>query len=142
MQKNNLEKKKHPGVSGKNGKGGSWFNSEEYHRQRELLKKMDEAEKGFAQSTGANLVGRSDLKNQGYLASTKISEKEIFEALKRSPEVDVSDLRVYFEEGVVTLAGSAEDAEEARAMGKIVQNIPGVSKVIDHLYVRRGPKIQ
>jgi osmotically-inducible protein OsmY len=46
--------------------------------------------------------------------------------------------RVYVEGEVVTLAGVAEDAQEARAMGNIVQNISGVSKVIDHLYVRRG----
>lgn len=67
-------------------------------------------------------------------------EEEIFEALKRIPEIDVSEVRVYVEGEVVTLAGAAEDAEEARAMGKIVQNIPGVAKVIDHLYVRRGSK--
>lgn len=133
---------KKPGVSGKNEKGKSWFNSEEYQHQRESVKKMDEAEKGFAQSTGANLVGRSDLENQGYQSSANLSEKEIFEVLKRSPEVDVSDLRVYVEGEVVTLAGSAEDAKEARAMGKIVENIPGVTKVIDHLYVRKGSKIQ
>ena len=88
----------------KNNSGKSWFNTSEYHRQRE--------------------------------------EKEIFEVLKRSPEIDASDVRVYVEGQIVTLAGAAEDAEEARAMGKIVQNIPGVTKVIDHLYVRRGTKLQ
>jgi osmotically-inducible protein OsmY len=125
MPKNNTEKQEKPGVTGKNQKGTSWFNSSEYLRQRDSIEKVDESEKSFA-----------------FQNSSKIEEKEIFEALKRSPEIDAADVRVYVEGEIVTLAGSAENAEEARAMGKIVQNIPGVSKVIDHLYVRRGSKLQ
>lgn len=138
MENKNTEKDKQPGVSGKSSSGKSWFNAEEYHKQRDSIKKVDAAEAGFAQSTGQNLVGRSDLENQGYAKSAKISEKVIFEALKRSPEIDVSHVRVHVQGTIVTLEGTVDDPKEARAMKKMVENIPGVSEVINHLSGTRG----
>lgn len=63
---------------------------------------------------------------------------EIFEALKSRPELDVSHLRVHVRGSVVTLEGTVENAQEARAMKKIVENIPGVSEVLNHLAGTRG----
>ena len=138
MENKNTEKESQPGVSGKNSSGKGWFNAEEHHKQRDLIEKVDESEAGFAQSTGKNLVGRSDLENQGDAKTSKFSEKIIFEAMKRSPEIDVSHIRVHVQGSSVTLEGTVDDPKEARAMKKIVENIPGVSEVINHLAGTKG----
>ncbi len=138
MEKINTEKSGQPGVSGKDQNGKTWINAEEYHQQVDQLEDREEAEKGFAQSTGSNLMGRSDLENQGYENSASVEENQVFEALKRSPELDVSHVRVRMDGSVVYLEGTVDDANEARGVKKVVENIPGVSKVISHLYILTG----
>ena len=138
MEKSTSEETHMPGVSGKSRSGKTWFNEDKYLKQREQVENDDTTELGYAQSTGQNLVGRTDLSNQGQQASGNIFEKEIFEALKRGPTVDVANVRVHADKGVITLEGSALNAKEVRAMHNIVENIPGVKQVINRLHVAEG----
>lgn len=131
MHKSNQQ----PGVSGKTMQGKTWFNEDKYEEQREQVEEMDESEKGFAQSTGQNLIGRTDLSNQGEQPSKNIQEDQIFEALKRSPSVDVSHIQVKSDHGTVELVGTCTDLKEERAIINIVENISGVRRVVSHLDV-------
>lgn len=137
MEKTNSENSGLPGVSGKSRNGKNWFNTDVYEEQKEHVEDMDESEIGFAQSTGQNLMGRSDLSNQGN-QSGDMFEKEVFEALKRGPTVDVANVRVHADNGVITLEGSALSAKESRAIQNLVENIPGVNKVVNRLHVAEG----
>lgn len=128
MHKSNLE----PGVSGKTIHGKSWFNSDKYHEQKDFMEDVG----------GENLSGRTDLSNQGINESHNVKEDEVFEALKRSPGVDVAQVQVEATNGVITLSGTAASPKEARAMIKIVENISGVSKVVNNLTMIEGAKIE
>lgn len=65
---------------------------------------------------------------------------ETLEALKQGPTVDVANVRVHAENGVVTLEGTALNAKEVRAMHNIVENLPGVKQVINSLHLADGTK--
>lgn len=130
-----MESDKEPGVSGKRRDGKSWVNEEKYQGQRKFAETMEEAEKGF-QSTGHNLHGRSDLTNQGGQVGITLTEDAVIEALRRSPEVDIQDLIVIVSGKVVHLEGLVWDLNELREIESIVNNIPGVSKVISHVELK------
>lgn len=49
-----------PGVSGKDKSRGSWFNTEKFHQQQKFSHELETYEEGFSQSTGQNLMGRTD----------------------------------------------------------------------------------
>ena len=131
-----MEPNKEPGVSGKERSGKTWLNSEEYEAQKEFADTMEEAEKGF-QSTGQNLHGRSDLSNQGAQVGVTLTEDAVIEALRRSPQVDIGSLIVMVKGNVVHLEGIVEDMAELREMESIANNVPGVSKVVSHVELKR-----
>ncbi|WP_408096971.1 BON domain-containing protein [Peredibacter sp. HCB2-198] len=131
-----MEPNKEPGVSGKERSGKTWINPEEYEAQKEFADTMEEAEKGF-QSTGQNLHGRSDLSNQGAQVGVTLTEDAVIEALRRSPQVDISNLIVSVKESVVHLEGLVEDMKELREMESIANNVPGVSKVVSHVELKK-----
>lgn len=131
-----MEPNKEPGVSGKDRSGKTWLNPEEYEAQKEFADTMEEAEKGF-QSTGQNLVGRSDLENQGNQVGVTLTEDAVIEALRRSPEADISDVIVSVTGSVVHLEGLVYDMKALREMESIASNVPGVSKVVSHVELKR-----
>lgn len=150
MEKNTIKKESnisHPGVSGKNSHEGAWINPENLQKQHEFLQSRaedsatDAAMPGFeAAGRGGNLHGRSDLDAQQEKESKKVegnSDEKLHEsikiALQRSPEADVSKLSLTVSEGIVTIKGSLSGAQETRGVEAIVQNIPGVKKVINQL---------
>lgn len=96
-----------------------------------------DVEKGFAvEGRGQNLHGRSDLKDQERPTSSNVEQDSVTEALKRGPGVDIKDITVRVEGGIVYLKGLAEDIKEVRAMESIAKNVPGVSEVISDIDFR------
>lgn len=130
-----MEPDKEPGVSGKRRDGKTWINEEKYQGQKKFADTMEEAEKGF-QSTGQNLHGRSDLTNQGAQVGITLTEDAVIEVLRRSPEVDIQDLIVNVSGKTVHLEGLVWDLNELREIENIVNNVPGVSKVVSHVELK------
>lgn len=114
-----MDNSNQPGVSGKSQNGKSWFNQDKFAEQ------LDDME-----ATGSQkLQGKTDLSNQGEQETNNSFADEIFNDIKVASTVDVSQIMVSEESGVVTLRGFVEDAKESRAIEKIVTNIRGVKKV-------------
>jgi osmotically-inducible protein OsmY len=57
----------------------------------------------------------------------------VIAALDRQPWLTHSTLNVIVTDGVVELWGYVESEEERRAMRVLVENIPSVRQVVDHL---------
>jgi osmotically-inducible protein OsmY len=85
-----------------------------------------------------NSSGKEWFNAEKYHKQRDSIEKAVFGALKKSPELDVSHIRVHVNGSSVTLEGTVDDPREARAMEKRVKNISGVSEVVNHLSGMRG----
>lgn len=125
------ENQDQPGVSGKSKDGKKWIDPQKYEEQKEF---MDGVGKG------GNLFGRSDLSDQDKDVSHSISEEQVREALKRSPEADIQNVEIRLEGSAVHLYGQVEDNRSIRAMESIALNVPGVSKVISHVQLRNDER--
>lgn len=125
------EKKEQPGVSGKSNDGKKWIDPQKYEEQKEF---MDGVGKG------GNLFGRSDLSNQDKDVSKSISEEQVREALKRSPEADIQNVEVRLEGSAVHLYGEVEDNRSIRTIESIALNVPGVSKVFSHVQLKNDER--
>jgi osmotically-inducible protein OsmY len=126
--------KNHQAVSGKSKNGKSWINK----TYRKLQKHFIDQSKEIGMSD--NLYGRIDLDDQGPLKSVESSDSSlsyshIIEALKRSPEIDVSQVHVAITGNSVLLQGKASSLKEIRAMIHIVQNLRGVFSVKSELEI-------
>lgn len=123
-----------PGVSGKKSTGKAWINADERADQDDFI----EGSKEIGRSD--NLFGRSDLKDQILKPTQKdqhvtLTEAHILEALERSPEADVSHIKVTIKGHEVFLEGEIADIKEARVLENLVKNIRGVSKVTSDFQV-------
>lgn len=114
-----MDKSHQPGVSGKSQSGKTWFNEDKFVEQ------LDDMEAVGSQK----LQGKTDLSNQGEQETENSFADEIFKDIKVASTVDVSQIKVSENFGVVTLSGFVEDVKEARAIEKIVMNIRGVDRV-------------
>lgn len=123
-----------PGVSGKKASGKTWVNREELKEQQDFRDDLEESVEGY-QSTGQNLFGRTDLDDQNpHQKIHNITEEQLFEALRRSPQVDASGIKVILEDrGIVRLQGIVEDVNEMRMAENVIKNVEGVRKVISEL---------
>jgi osmotically-inducible protein OsmY len=132
-----MHPEKESGVSGKSRTGKTWVNPNELHEQKKFADEMYKSEDVYSNTgTGQNLFGRSELTDQEKPAERSLTEAEIVESLKRSPEVDISHIKVRVEGHTVYLEGTVEEIDEIRAMENIAKNVPGVSKVESHIEVR------
>lgn len=122
---------KNHGVSGKNESGKKWTNEKDLRDQDNHI--MESKEIGRSD----NLHGRIDLKDQNVEVkndmSASISTDQVLEALERSPEVDAQGLSVTINGNRITVEGVVSDVKEGRAVVSVVENLPGVSKVINKL---------
>ncbi len=111
-----------------NEKTETWINPEQMKLQKNFIEKSKEI------GRSDNLYGRMDLEDQNPQrevdsAVSSLSSTQVIEALKRSPEIDVSRIDVRIRGHHVTLEGEAESLKEVRAMLSIVKNLPGVEEV-------------
>lgn len=114
-----------PGVSGKEENGKSWVNSDELSTQNKFVKGSKEI------GRSDNLFGREDLSDQ-QLGSSKpasVTEPLVIEALERSPETDVSRIKISINGGHVHLSGVIDDIKETHVLESVAANIRGVTKV-------------
>lgn len=107
---------------------GAWIDQDNLKLQKNFIKKSREI------GRSDNLYGRIDLDDQDPIRTfedtdSDLSPTQVIEALERSPEIDVSEIRVKISGGTVTLMGCAQTAKEVRAMIKILDNLRGVEKV-------------
>lgn len=63
-------------------------------------------------------------------------QKDVQDGLHNAPDLDVSDIGVTVERGVVTLDGHVSGAAEHQAVEAIARLVPGVRAVVDDLDVR------
>jgi osmotically-inducible protein OsmY len=106
----------------------TWINPEKLKLQKNFIDKSKEI------GRSDNLYGRMDLDEQNPKRkvdspSRSLTSSQVIEALKRSPEIDVSRVSVRIRGTHVTLEGEAENLKEVRAMLSIVKNLPGVDEV-------------
>lgn len=106
----------------------SVINPEAMKQQKHFMQKSREI------GRSDNLYGRMDLddqipKREVSSHAETLNSSQVMEALKRSPEIDVSNITVKIRGHHVTLEGEAESLKEVRAMLQIVRNLPGVEEV-------------
>ena len=124
-------KEGYPGVSGKNNKNEAWINHD----------KLDDQEE-FIREGGAHLNGRSEREDgETQIHEVNLTSEGVLEMLKRSPEIDSSTVDIQVKGTVITLTGVVGDAKEARAVEKVVANIPHVSQVVNKLDVLHGDTV-
>lgn len=63
-------------------------------------------------------------------------QKDVQDALRRSSVIDVADVGITVERGVVALDGHVDDASQQVLAEGIVRRVPGVRAVVDDLDVR------
>lgn len=115
-------------MNNENERSESFINPEAMKRQKHFIEKSREI------GRSDNLYGRLDLSEQNPKRvvsehDKSLSVSQVMEALKRSPEIDVSNITAKIRGRHVTLAGEAESLKEVRAMLEIVRNLPGVEEV-------------
>ncbi len=126
----------HPqAVSGKSKDGRSWINRIYLKIQKNFFEQSNEI------GRSDNLFGRLNLDDQNPIREVESSESSlsyshVIEALKRSPEIDVSKVQVHLRGNTVLLQGKAESLKEERAMISIVENLKGVSVVQSELEIK------
>lgn len=106
----------------------TWINPEQLKKQKHFIEKSKEI------GRSDNLYGRMDLEEQNPKREVKshaedLNASQVMEALKRSPEIDVSNITAKIRGHHVTLEGEAESLKEVRAILSIVKNLPGVEEV-------------
>lgn len=110
----------------------AWINPDQLKMQKHFIDKSKEI------GRSDNLYGRLDLEDQNPKRQVSdhdqaLNSSQVIEALKRSPEIDVSRVAVRIRGSHVTLEGEAENLKEVRAMLSIVKNLPGVEEVKNEL---------
>lgn len=63
--------------------------------------------------------------------------EEVCERLMFSHSVDPGELEVNVSEGLVTLDGIVEDRDQKRLAEELIEDLPGVKRVHNHLSVRK-----
>lgn len=74
------------------------------------------------------------------LADEQLQQK-VQDELHRAPRLDVSDIGVTVEQGIVTLKGYVPDAAQLGAASAAVHRVPGVRAIVDDLEVRPGGRV-
>lgn len=74
---------------------------------------------------------------RGYIRSDKKISEEVCEKLTFSHLVDASDFDVSVSEGIVTLEGTVNNRLERRLSEDLIEDLPGVKNVHNHLTVSR-----
>lgn len=134
--------KNHPGVSGKERGGKRWINPDAREKQKEFADEMYEVDEGYEpQGRGNNLFGRTDLTNQEGHEETSLDQQKVVVALKRSPEVDISDIEIKVDGGTVILEGTVDHPSRVRTVENLVWSVSGVKKIINHLEPREGERL-
>lgn len=110
---------KEPGVSGKSRESGQYVNPEELGIQSKFHEVVG----------GRDLHGRDDLSEQTGAATGDALADAVMLSLQRSPQVDVSSVKVSSKDGVVTLSGHCGSIRECRAIEDLVKTISGVISV-------------
>lgn len=135
MENKNIE----PGVSGKSA-NSSWINPKEYQDQKHFVEdaeysREDDARVRDAAGTEHGLFGRNDVSNQGRAPQEQSFVDVIYDALRKSPEADISNVKISAADGVVTLDGEVLSHAEIRVLENLVSNIRGVREVRNNLEV-------
>jgi osmotically-inducible protein OsmY len=135
MENKNIE----PGVSGKSA-NSTWINPKEYQDQKHFVEdaqysREEDPRVRDAAGTEHGLFGRNDVSNQGDAPHDHNFVDVIYDALRKSPEADISNVQITAADGVVTLEGEVMSHAEIRVLENLITNIRGVREVKNNLEV-------
>lgn len=78
------------------------------------------------------------VKETGQAAGELALSGKVNTVLRTMKWIDNSDVHVDAKDGVVTLSGSAMDAQQKQEILKTTQEVKGVDKVVDHIVVAKS----
>ena len=79
---------------------------------------------------------------KGYKRSDERIREDACEALLAHPEIDATDIEVLVNDGVVTLQGNVESRLAKRVTEDLIENISGVSDVLNEIHSRNHTSSQ
>lgn len=82
-----------------------------------------------------HLFGRSDIDQKNYYRQTTESEEVVLALLKGSPEVDISDIKVFVHNHEIHLEGYVENNREKRMVESLVTNYFD-NKIVNDLQIK------
>lgn len=86
-------------------------------------------------TTNKHLFGRSDINQKNYYHKTTPSEEAVLGLLKGSPEIDITDIKVYVHDNEIHLEGSVDTIKSKTAVENLIQNYFD-EKLVSHLNVK------
>jgi osmotically-inducible protein OsmY len=85
-----------------------------------------------ASTVNENYVGKGP---KGYKRSDERIREEVCEVLARHPRIDATEIEVDVNDGEVTLTGTVIEKSMKRMAADIVDDVPGVRDVFNHIHV-------
>jgi osmotically-inducible protein OsmY len=70
--------------------------------------------------------------------SDELVRENVVDVLKRQPGVDIGDIDLHVEQGVVTLTGTVDNPQVWHETEKAIEGVPGVQRVDNQLRLSEG----
>lgn len=81
---------------------------------------------------------RDRKKNKKNLKVDETIREEVYETLKWNPDVDVTDIGIVVNNGVVSLFGSVDSIHARKIAEEVTEETPGVIDIENHLVIKPG----